>query len=168
MTDEIRTTPDDARAFWKKVKDIRICMMTTEDTDGSLRSRPMATQTQGDFDGRLWFLTNARSPKVAEIAGDHQVNLSYADPDGHAYVSVSGTARVLTDKAAVQAHWSEPARLWFPDGPDSDDIAVLEVDVHKAETWDGSASAMTLLYGYARARLTGKPYNPGESQHLTF
>ena len=37
------------------VDEIRFAMLTTEEEDGSLRSRPMATQ-QAEFDGDLWFL----------------------------------------------------------------------------------------------------------------
>src|SRR5687768_11989264 len=59
------------------VKEIKFAMLTTTDTDGSLRSRPMATQT-AEFDGQtLWFFTEANSPKSQEIANHHEVNVSY-------------------------------------------------------------------------------------------
>ena len=44
------------------IKDILIAMFTTEDAYGALRSRPMATQ-QTEFDGDLWFFTQASSGK---------------------------------------------------------------------------------------------------------
>ena len=52
------------------IKDIEIAMLTTAEPDGSLRSRPMATQ-QFEFDGDLWFFTRASSPKVDEIEHEH-------------------------------------------------------------------------------------------------
>lgn len=36
------------------ITDIKFAMLTTVEQDGSLRSRPMATQ-QVEFDGDLWF-----------------------------------------------------------------------------------------------------------------
>ena len=61
------------------IKDIRIAMLTTALPNGSLRSRPMATQDT-EFDGTLWFFTGVESGKVHEIEDDQHVNLSYAEP----------------------------------------------------------------------------------------
>ena len=63
------------------IKDIKFAMLTTVEDDGSLRSRPMATQ-QAEFDGDLWFFTGASSAKVGEVQRDRQVNVSYVDTDG--------------------------------------------------------------------------------------
>src|SRR5919112_5957683 len=76
------------------IKDIQIAMLTTVTEDGTLRSRPMATQ-QAEFDGDLWFFTQANSPKVEELWHDRHVNVSYAAPDENRYVSVSGTAHLV-------------------------------------------------------------------------
>src|SRR3954470_2266389 len=80
------------------IKDIRFAMLTTVCPDGSLRSRPMATQ-RDEFDGVLWFFTSANEPKVREIQSDAHVNVSYADPDKNNYVSLSGRATLVRDKA---------------------------------------------------------------------
>src|SRR3954462_3349049 len=83
------------------INGIRIAMLTTTDTDGSLHSRPMATQ-QSDFDGELWFLTGQSSHKVQEINRDHHVSLCYADPGDNRYVSVSGIARLVKDRKKAE------------------------------------------------------------------
>ena len=47
------------------IKGIKIAMLTTVNpTDGSLHSRPMATQ-EAEFDGDLWFFT-AQAPDCFE------------------------------------------------------------------------------------------------------
>ena len=73
-------------------------MMTTIDTDGVLRSRPMSTQ-ESDVTERLWFFTSDQTHKTEEIEKDNRVNLSYAKPGDNVYVSVSGTAEIVHDKA---------------------------------------------------------------------
>ena len=79
------------------VRQMKIGMLTTIEPDGSLRSRPLET-VEIDREGRLWFFTQAHSPKSARAeAGDHQVNLSYADPRDEDFASISGTARVVRD-----------------------------------------------------------------------
>ncbi len=147
--------------LWTMIQKIRFAMMTSEDSSGGvLRSRPMAA-VQRDFDGALWFFTRADSHKVAEVQDDARVCLSYADPQAQDYVSVSGTARLVRDRAAIDAHWSEAVRTWFPKGKDDPEIALLRVDVSQAEYWDAPSSTMLHLFGYAKARLTGEPPHPG-------
>lgn len=118
------------------VRQMKIGMLTTLEPDGSLRSRPLET-VEVDREGRLWFFTEASSPKSAAIeAHDHQVNLSYADPRDEDYASISGTARVVRDGKKMRELWTPGLARWFPRGLEDPDLALLEVRVDKAEYWD--------------------------------
>jgi len=68
---------DSIKTLREQIKDIDIAMLTTVERDGTLRSRPMATQ-QVEFDGDLWFFTYDSTPKVDEIAQERQVNVAYS------------------------------------------------------------------------------------------
>lgn len=144
------------RKLWDMIEDIDIAMLTTTDEDGVLHSRPMGT-IKHDFDGDLWFFTRASSHKVLEIRQHEEVCLSYADPDDQDYVSVSGRATLVRDKAKAEELWSEPLRTWFPKGLDDPDIALLKVHVTHAEYWDSPNGKMVYALGYMKARLTGEP-----------
>ena len=87
------------------IKGIKIVMLTTAEADGTLRSRPMATQ-QTEFDGDLWFFTRASAPKVDEVEHNHHVNLSYAASDDNCYVSVSGLAEFVRDHGKAEELWN--------------------------------------------------------------
>jgi general stress protein 26 len=118
------------------VRQMRVGMLTTIEPDGSLRSRPLET-VEFDPEGRLWFFTQAHSPKSERAqAGDHQVSLSYADPRDEDFASISGTARVLRDEDKMQGLWHADLERWFPRGLDDPDLALLEVRIDKAEYWD--------------------------------
>jgi general stress protein 26 len=147
------------------IKDVRIAMLTTVDQDGSLRSRPMATQ-KTELDGDLWFFTEHDSAKVDEIGREHQVNVSYSDPKEQLYVSVSGTARVVRDQAKAEELWNPLLKTWFPKGLDDPNLALLQVTVHKAEYWDSPSSTMVYLYGFVKAVVTGKQPDVGENEKL--
>src|SRR6201994_5177159 len=71
------------------VKDIRIAMMTSVATDGTMSSRPMAVQNT-PFDGTLWFLTRSNSGKIEEVEEDQNVTLTFAEPKSSKYISVKG------------------------------------------------------------------------------
>lgn len=147
------------------IKGIEIAMLTTALPDGSLRSRPMATQ-RAEFDGTLWFFCDDHSAKVHEVERDRHVNVGYADPSHNRYVSVSGTANVSRDRAKVKELWTPALKAWFPDGPDDPRIALLRVDVESAEYWDAPSNTMVKVAGFVKAIATGRRYEPGENEKL--
>jgi general stress protein 26 len=160
------TPTNDIQKLAKLIKGINVAMLTTREADGTLRSRPMATQDQDDFDGTLWFFTQADTGKVQEIGRDHQVNLSYAQPDDNRYVSISGRANLVRDRAKIDELWSPFLKAWFPKGKDDPQVALLRVDVEQAEYWDAPSSTIVKLVGFAKAVVTGKEYHPEENRKL--
>ncbi|MBR8838371.1 MAG: pyridoxamine 5'-phosphate oxidase family protein [Stigonema ocellatum SAG 48.90 = DSM 106950] len=122
------------------IQDIDIGMLTTIDQDGSLHSRPMSTNSEVELDGDLWFFTDASSHKVTEIEQHQRVNVSFSDPHKQRYVSISGQAQLVRDRNKIKDLWKPELKAWFPKGLDEPDIALLKVNVEKAEYWDGSSS----------------------------
>lgn len=137
------------------IKGIRVAMLTTID-DGHLRSRPMMTQDAGHFDGDVWFFTDHDSAKIGEIERDRHVNVAYSDPDSQRYVSLSGTASLLQDREKIRELWSPIAKGWYPDGPEDPRLALLRVQVEKAEYWDTPSGRMIQLAGFVKAVVTGE------------
>ena len=134
------------------IKDINFAMMTTVASDGQLRSRPMATRLEDkEFDGTIWFFTHDQDGKVHEILENTQVNLGYADPKKNDYVSVSGQATLVKDKAKAKELWSPLYKAWFPDGLDDPHLALIRVDVDQAEYWDSPNSKMVQIAGFVKA-----------------
>lgn len=155
----------ESKDFWNKIQDVRVAMLTTVESDGSLRSRPMYTQ-QADFDGELWFFTADDSGKVEEISREHQVNLSYAEPKDSRYVSVSGTAELVKDRNKIEELWSPTLKAWFKGGKDDPHVALLRVQVSEAEYWDDTSSKMKQLFGMVKAALGSETYSSDEHGKL--
>jgi general stress protein 26 len=153
------TETNNTDKLWSLIKTVEVAMMVTEDGD-HLRSRPMA-MSQTEFDGTLWFFTKADSHKVSEVQADQKVNLAFAHPGKQDYVSVSGTASLVRDSAAVAEHWTDSLKVWFPKGKSDPEIALLKVTVKQAEYWDAPSSTMLHAYGYVKAVLTGESPQPG-------
>jgi len=133
--------------------------------DGTLHSRPMSTQ-RVETDGDLWFFTRASAPKVGEIEREHQVNVSYAKPGDQRYVSVSGRAVVVRDRAKIEELWNPVLKAWFPKGLEDPDIALLKVSAERAEYWDSPSSAVAHAVSFIKAVVTGTPANPGENEKI--
>ena len=152
-----------AHKLYELIKDVKIAMMTTVDTDGTLHSRPMYNQ-DADEHGDLWFFTKINSPKTTELSRDNEVNLGYCDPSKQHYVSVSGKAEIVRDRARIDAMWSEPLRTWFPDGKDDPSIALIRVHPARGEYWDSPSSTVLHLYGYVKAAVTGESPKPEQDK----
>ena len=145
------------------INDIDIAMLTTVDEDGTLRSRPMGTQ-KAEFDGDLWFLTSVDTPKVGEIQRESRVNVSYAKPDKNRYVSVSGTAVLINDKAKIDEFWDPIYKVFFPEGKDDPRLRLLKVNVEKAEYWT-TGNLIATVIGFAKA-MAGQEADLGENEKL--
>ncbi len=166
MSTENSGHSQDIEKLGELIKDIDIAMLTTIDDDGSLRSRPMGTQNN-NFDGTLWFFTGASSHKVLEVQHDQRVNVAYSDAKHNRYVSVSGTARLNRDKAKIAELWNPALKAWFPNGLEDPDIALLQIEVDKAEYWDSPSSTVVHMVGFVKSVATGQRYEPGENEKIS-
>jgi general stress protein 26 len=150
-------TSAELTALAKLIENIPIAMLTTLD-DGALASRPM-TALEMDAQGALWFFTDVHSTKVDHLRA---VNLSFTDRYQGAYVSLSGHGEIDTDRARIHSLWSVFAKPWFPDGPDSSNLALLKFIPDRADYWDGPSSKMVRAFGAIASAIAGKPVALGE------
>ena len=148
------------------VKDIDTGMLTTIDEDGTLHSRPMSTNGEIEADGSVWFFTYASSHKVTEVEQHQQVNVSFSAPNKQRYVSMSGTAQLVQDRSKIEELWKPQLQAWFPKGLDEPDIALLKVNVQKAEYWDAPSSFVAHTIGLVKAITTGEQASSGENEKI--
>lgn len=146
------------------IGDVKVAMLTTQEPDGNLRSRPMQT-TDINPDGTLWFFTADHHGKAAEVETDPRVNLSYAMPEKNRYVSVSGLGEIVHDLEKKKELWKPIYKAWFPEGVDDSHCALLKVYIEKAEYWDAASSTFVQIVGFAKAVLSGKPYRGEANAH---
>jgi len=153
------TTTDnqDRKRLRELIEKIELAMMVTIDGE-ELRARPMTT-SQMDEDGNLWFFSNEFTAKTEEIMKEHHVNLSYADKASNSYVSISGTASMVQDKAKINELWNPILKAWFPNGKDDPDMTLIKVVPQSSEYWDSSASKMVQLFKISKAIIKGETYH---------
>ena len=157
---------DDLQKLRELVKDIDFCMLTTVDEAGDLHSRPMSSNGEIDTDGDIWFFTNASSHKVNEVERSPKVNVSFADPDNQRYVSITGVAELIRDRAKIDELWRPEFKIWFPKGKDDPEIALLKVSLEKAEYWDSPSSTIGYALSFVSSIVTGKQPDMGENKKL--
>ena len=162
-----RTNESDERGrdrIWDVIEKVGVCMLVTS-FEGGLRARPLEARPDRAA-GLIFFVTDFGSSKEAEIESEHDVCLVFHDPEDKAYVSISGRAEVVLDRAKAAQIWKATDRAWW-EGPDDPNVCVLRVEPRIAELWDGPKSAAVAMYEYAKAALTGREPNLGENRKIT-
>lgn len=157
MKTEDQNHPEFAR-LRELIQDLPVAMMTHVDSDGSLVSRPMSP-LEFDRNGALWFYIDLRHAKVEHMG---VANLSFADSARATYVSMSGRGQIQVDRARIAQLWTPLARPWFPDGPDSEHLALLKFIPDAAEYWDAPKSSMVRMVALAASVIAGKPIRQAE------
>jgi general stress protein 26 len=140
--------------------DHAIAMLTTTGEGGALESRPMASQPI-DPEGCLWFFASRRSYLITDIGRDARVNVAFADGERQRYVSVSGEAEVVDDRAKRHELWQAQLTAWFPAGVDDPDLVLIQVRIGHADFWEGPGGAVRRLAGFAKSLLTGNRERSG-------
>ena len=154
------------------IEDIEIAMMTTRRRDGHLQSRAMATQKRaGGAD--LWFVTLDDTQKLADLAADPHVNLSYYKDRTREWVSVSGLATVTRERAKIHELYAADWKAWFPKGDDprhgtKDDprMVLIGVTVHAAVFLEVNKPQPVVLFELVKGWLTGSTPELGEIHHV--
>jgi general stress protein 26 len=163
---EYKTDAQKRQKLHELINNIGVAMMTTVAPDGELHARPMGTAELRESDDVLWFATDRNTGKIDELRQHPQVCLSYAKPGDNQWVSVSGRATVVDDRAKIKDLWTPLWKAWFPKGADDPAIILIKVDPTTAEYWDTDANRLVILFGAAKAALTGERFTPGENQTM--
>ncbi|UDF03169.1 pyridoxamine 5'-phosphate oxidase family protein [Asticcacaulis sp. AND118] len=137
----------------KAMKDIDICLLTTTAAeDRGLRTRPMSNNRKVEYDGDSWFFANGDSSAVRDIGLNPEINLGFSHmptlppPLGHmVFLSVTGRAELIRDRAEMERHWDPDIEAWFKDGLDTPGLTLIKVRARHIHYWrDGDEGELTV------------------------
>ena len=147
------TEAEKRKHLYDLIKGFDSAMLVTRTAEGDLRARPLAI-ADAQEDGLRYFPTGVDSGKVHEVESDPHVSVTLQDK--RRFVSVSGIARIVRDRALIEEMWSEAWKVWFPAGKADPSLCLLVVDATAAEYWDNSgAKGLGYLFEAAAAYVTG-------------
>jgi len=136
------------------IGDFENAMLVTRTSAGELDARPMAV-AELESDGDLWFITDRNSGKVADLMLDQEVAVTMQS--SKLFVTLTAKAHLIDDPDKVKDLWRDAWKVWFPEGPASQSIALLKVEPTRGEYWDNSG-----VEGVKYLIKTGKAYLEGE------
>jgi general stress protein 26 len=74
-------------------------------------------------DWTIWLGTFPKSRKVEQVRNNSNVMVFFNDPEGNSYVSVAGTAELVSDPELKQKYWKDGWKVYYPD-PEKDYILI--------------------------------------------
>jgi general stress protein 26 len=127
------------------MKDIDFCTLATHAGDGAIGARPMSNNRNVDYDGDAWFFTYDDRRMVADIERDANVGVTYLGNPGlkglmgapGAFIHVEGKALLIRDETRFREHWDKSLDRWFPQGPETPGVILLQVTAQRIHIWDG-------------------------------
>src|SRR5690606_24718210 len=128
-----------------------------------LHARPMnVAAVEGP--NTLWFVTCLDSTKSDEIRQDSRVSATLQS--ARRFVALSGHAEPVRDRQKLDELWKPAWKVWFPNGKDDPNIALIKVTVNDAEYWD-NAGAKGIRYVFEAAKALLRHTTPvvGEVLH---
>ena len=154
--------------LYSHIDDIEIAMLTTRRAYGHLQSRAMATQRRAEG-ADLWFVTYDTAGKLADIAHDPHVNLSYYKDKTREWVSVSALASLSRDRAKIRELYAPDWKMWFADEgdarhgtPDDPRMVLIGIEVYAAVFLEVNKPRPIILFEMAKGWLTGEMPDIGE------
>ena len=161
--------------LYQLIDGIEVAMFTTRRPDGMLVSRPMQVQGHDPAIGAdLWFVTDIETHKLDELQSDPHVNVSFYRDRTREWVSVSGRAHVIRDRAKIRELYKLDWRAWFESeggerdgGPDDPRITLIAVEADTVIYMTNNTPAPVVLFEVARGIITGSRPDVGEMRSLT-
>nr|WP_086491865.1 pyridoxamine 5'-phosphate oxidase family protein [Novosphingobium panipatense] len=133
-----------------KMKDIDFAMLATHTKGGAIAARPMSNNREVGYEGTAWFFTEESALMVADISADPKITLSYQGKSGLLgqrpfFLAVEGRARLIRDKTALTEHWTDGLERWWPEGPETPGLVLIEAQGERAHYWDGEEEGEIVL-----------------------
>ena len=158
--------------LYELIEGIEIAMLTTIEADGSLTSRPMATQKRRDGVD-LWFVTSTETHKADALRRHPQVNIAYYNNKSREWVSVSGIATLSSDRALIHEVYQKDWKAYLGDeggerdgGPDDPRILLIEIEAQEATYMKANTPRVIALFKVMKAMATGGRLELGDVRHV--
>jgi general stress protein 26 len=120
------------------------------------------------------FHTNTESGKTDDLDANPQVNLGFLNSSGE-WASISGKAKVVTDREEVRKHYSEHLKVWLGDlgdgkhdgGPEDPRIGVIKVHSNTIQYATSRRSAIGGAVELVKSYATGETAQVNKLRHIS-
>ena len=159
--------------LYKLTDDLSIGLLGTYRPDIGPVGRSMATAKRDGPD--YYFLANGNSKKFSDIEASPAVALTFQNSTTQDWVSIAGTATVLSEEKDIKGLWREDVKAWFGDlgdgthdgGPTDPRMKGIKITPTYAVYWIHGVGKEGFEKEVNEAKETGKVAQTGTLRELT-
>ena len=141
----------------KKLKEmaesIDFALMATGLENIPFHTIPMSTKTVDEY-GCIWFLSGKDSEHNANIQNSGAVQLNYSDTGAMEFLTVFGSAEIVTERAKLEELYGHSDDAWF-DGVDDPNLTAIKVTPADASYWDPKNGRLITFIRIGLSAITG-------------
>lgn len=150
----------------KMIDDIDIGILCSNESGSEyIHAVPMSRQ-EVDDEGNIWFLIAATSQSHQNLLQNNKTSLLYSDVKNYAFLSLSGTAEISSDRNRIDKYWNKIIEAWFEGGKEDPNIRVLKVTPLEAHYWDNKAGKLVTFLKVAASAISGAKMDIGREGDL--
>jgi general stress protein 26 len=121
----------------KTMRSARYCWLATATESAAPRARPMGhvLNDPGEDEWKIWFLTDGRSHKAADMRCEGAVTILVQHEADLAYVVLTGRAALHENASETRSRWKAAYDVYFPSEADRANAIFVEIEVERMELW---------------------------------
>ncbi len=133
------------------MREERFVMLSTATADGKIVSHPMTPQ-EVTSDANVWFLLGLQGGQADAIRVNPHINLAFAETGS--WLSVSGVAEFVEDRAKVAELWNDQLDEYFS-GPEDPNLGLLKFVGQSAQYWGVPGGGVVAALKIMASKVTG-------------
>ena len=135
------------------LQDFKFCQFVSITPEGEIVSRPMTLQKPRP-EAPIWFVASQANLPASNLLKDSRINLSFHRGSDHAWVSLSGRAKLNGTPRLIQDLWQEDWDVWFSD-ENKNEIVLIEVEPTTVTFWEPEKGRLGQLASILKTKFTG-------------
>ena len=144
----------------RMLKKAKYCFLITQGEEGWCSTRLVQPIIEIDQDNpkyfRIWIGTRFDLKKVEETWNNPKITLAFEDAKEDANLIIYGNAFVESDTQIKKKYWRPTWKLFFPDGPQSDDYVAIRIEPKRLEILNFKRKINPEPFGLNAAKLIHK------------
>jgi general stress protein 26 len=132
-------TDDLKHKFWTALGSSPIVFLQLDSAPNT--AVPMTAALDKDANSAIWFFTG----RDHAIAPGGAATATFSAKSHDLFARFAGTLVEETDRARLDAEWSNFVEAWFPGGKDDPNLLFLRMDLGDAEIWNADVGLATTI-----------------------
>ena len=153
--------------LWKEIEKARYGMLGLVGRSPAQHFQPMTAFCEPD-NGQIWFFSRSDTDLARAVAEGADAMFVVQAKDQGFQACVGGRLAQQADRARIEQYWGPIVAAWYPDGKDDPRLTLLRFDLSDAQVWLSETNPLAFGFQIAKANVTGREPDVGETRPLSF